>query len=831
VVKKRKQILVQRLSHPGADYLRLAGELDQSFTDAVGKVTRATVLDLGGVTSITSQGVECWCDFVKSVPQSRPSDVALYLLNVPACIATQIEFVPNFAGPSEIVTVSVQGKCANCDHEQHLVADMVAYATGSQLMERCPKCGAALVPVDVDLSQLSRWRAQKLLPAVADLMAQLGVYRLSARAVAPFEIQKLVVENANLVRMSGTLDERKKVQRLVDGLEGTLLLEVSQLDVTLRGMSRFSELVTHAAKLCSPIVIVDLPYGVLEQTIDALAMLKQLSVHSILAPCYCSACDEIRQLPLFTGQLLDDEPKGACPRCGREAAMVGGVLPLDRLRPLLRPTPSSLVQVIGRFHELFSAAAVEARLATAPAEPSDKVPERIGPYRIVRAIARGGMADVFLAARDDFSKPVALKLLRREVLAQARMSLDMFLREARLNALLNHPNIVQVFDVNEAEGNLYIVMEYLEGNPLWRIFKHHGSPWPVPIAIRIAEQVLSALSHAHTAKNSDGQPLNLVHRDVSPSNILMGPDGNVKLIDFGIAIVGRKAEVFAGNPAWMSPEQFSSATLDGRSDLFSVATVLHELLTGRGLFEGSTVNEIAQKVFRMSIPQIHGISPALQRVMDRAHQRDPKMRYQTASEFLDALRSVQNAKDQASENDVRAFVHAVMTGEGLATRPTPKAMRKSEVDALASLPPSHMNTLPQITPPQPSQPSLPVPEKPAPEKAEKAAPEKAEKAAPEKAEKAAPEKAEKAAPDKATPAIAEADEGAVEERGSPRKTLKDAQPPKMPLNDFEASLPPEVTRELTGAGLERRRSPSGLQLLMFVVLVALAVAGLVMLRL
>src|SRR4051812_25730004 len=103
--------------------------MDQSFSvETVGKITRPTVIDLTGVSSISSQGVEGWCEFVKTIPGGTP----LYLLNVPACFATQIEFVPNFAGPSEVVTVSAQGKCASCDHEQHILADMMTFAAGSQ---------------------------------------------------------------------------------------------------------------------------------------------------------------------------------------------------------------------------------------------------------------------------------------------------------------------------------------------------------------------------------------------------------------------------------------------------------------------------------------------------------------------------------------------------------------------------------------------------------------------------------------------------------------------------------------------------------------------------
>jgi serine/threonine protein kinase/Zn finger protein HypA/HybF involved in hydrogenase expression len=778
-------VTVQRLSDPSADYIRLSGVIDQSFGAAeIGNLSRPTAMDLAEVSSITSQGVQAWCAFIKTVPAGTP----LYLINVPPCFAAQVEFVPNFAGQAEIVTVSLTGKCANCDAEQLMLLDMLAYVgTGSQMLERCNKCGAAMVPIDADIGRLADHRARALQLEVAALLATLGVYRLRAPAQAPFEAQKLIEGNANLLRMSGTLDERLRSQRVVDGLEGTLLVETSELDVTPRGLRRLSEMLTHAARSCSPIVLSNLPYGVLEQAGEALTKLPQLILHSIVAPCYCAACDDIRQLSIGGDELLTDEPKAVCPRCGRHAAMVAGVLSLERIRSLIRRVPDGLVEIIGRFDELFSAAEVEAKLTSAPQpQQSNTVPQRIGPYRILKAIARGGMADVFLATRDDFERPVALKLLRREVLAQARLSLSMFLREARLNACLNHPNIVQVFDVNEAEGNLYIVMEFLDGEALWRVFRQHSAPFPVPIAIRIAQQVLRALQHAHSARDSDGKPLNIVHRDVSPSNVILCPDGNVKLIDFGIAIAGRKPDVFAGNPAWMSPEQFSGGALDGRSDLFSVATVLHEMLTGHQLFNGKTVQEIALGVIRTPIPAIPDLPPALVRVLERAHQRDPAKRFQTAAEFADALRAVCAGKQEASEHDVRAFVAQVMSGRKR-TATDPGVKPASSPSAPIQVPIGGHHTLPQMSTPNAITPSS----------------------------QALAAAAPVASPSSSPPAPAAAPTAPTLAAAKPSAASKPSGAPKV---DAENETDPELPKE----------SSSG-RLLTFVLLVALALVGLALL--
>ncbi len=553
------KVVIQRIPDPRAEYIKLRGTINKSFSVSdLAEINRATAIDLGEVDGITSQGVQRWTEFIRSVPLGTP----LYLVNVPPAFAAQIEYVPNFTGAAEIVTLVATSRCIGCHKEQRAVFDFMNYTSGSALLNRCGSCGAVLVAVDLNLQQLAPKRARTLEPNVAALLDKLGVYRRSAPTAPPFEIQKLIEGNANLLRMSGTFDEKFRWRRLLDGLEGTLLLETSQLDVPERLCRVFGDMLVHAVKVCAPVVLVDVPSNVLKPIAEQQEALTAVTIHSVLAACYCGACDEIRQLTLTSGKLLSDDAKGSCPRCGRDAPLIAGMIDCDRLRPLLRETPPDLMSVIARFEELFSAAEVEAKLSSGTyrvppagdgqeATPATAAPQKIGPYRIVRSIARGGMADLFLAVREDFSKPMALKLLRREVLSQARVSLSMFLREARLTSRLNHPNIVQIFDVNQSEGNLYIVMEYLEGHAVWHVLRHHSAPFPVPIALRIIGQVLSALQHAHTARDSEGKPNTILHGDGSPSNILIGTDGTIKLIDFGIARAGNMPDVIAGTPAWM----------------------------------------------------------------------------------------------------------------------------------------------------------------------------------------------------------------------------------------------------------------------------------------
>src|ERR687884_316174 len=212
-----------------------------------------------------------------------------------------------------------------------------------------------------------------------------------------------------------------------------------------------------------------------------------------------------------------------------------------------------------------------------------------GRYLIERKLGSGGMADVYLAEDNELGRRVALKLLN-ERHANDDQFVERFRREAQSAAGLNHPNIVSIFDRGQAEGTYYIAMEYLDGRTLKELLVRNG-PTPVPIALDYARQILSALSFAH--RNG------IVHRDIKPHNIVVGPDGRLKVTDFGIARSGAsqmtEAGSIVGTAQYLSPEQARGAAVDARSDLYSLGVVLYEMLTGKVPFTGDTPLEIAMK--------------------------------------------------------------------------------------------------------------------------------------------------------------------------------------------------------------------------------------------
>jgi serine/threonine-protein kinase len=276
----------------------------------------------------------------------------------------------------------------------------------------------------------------------------------------------------------------------------------------------------------------------------------------------------------------------------------------------------------------------------------------LGPYHIERRLAAGGMAEVFVARREGlhgFQKRVALK----RILPQFSSDPDfvwMFIDEARLAALLEHPNIVQVFDFGTLGDDLVLVMELVDGSNVSRLLRAAPAEAPIPwdVALHIAYQTAQALEYAHHAVDENGQSLEFVHRDVSPANILLSRTGHVKLTDFGIATVRSRAPTtedgqVRGKLGYMSPEQVLGKELSGKSDVFTLSTVLAEMLIGEPLFQGESELNVLLQIrdadLRVLARCERRIPQDIRALVLRGLQRDPKER-PTAGAFAEACAEV-----------------------------------------------------------------------------------------------------------------------------------------------------------------------------------------------
>ena len=269
-------------------------------------------------------------------------------------------------------------------------------------------------------------------------------------------------------------------------------------------------------------------------------------------------------------------------------------------------------------------------------------------YTILRKITDGGTAEIFLAKQhgaQGFEKTVVLKRIFTTFYADPQFR-HMLVDEAHVAMSLNHSNIVQVLDLGESEGRYFLALELVDGWTLDRILKRSkaaGVPIPPALALYVTAEICRALGYAHAKKRGDGKPLGIVHRDVSPHNVMMSAEGEVKLTDFGIAKAQNKTEKSLGNlikgkVAFMSPEQAAGGELDGRSDLFSVGTMLYTMITRRHPFDAPTDYETLMLVkngdFLPPETARPGLNPELYRVIRKAMGKTADARYQKAEEML-----------------------------------------------------------------------------------------------------------------------------------------------------------------------------------------------------
>jgi eukaryotic-like serine/threonine-protein kinase len=299
---------------------------------------------------------------------------------------------------------------------------------------------------------------------------------------------------------------------------------------------------------------------------------------------------------------------------------------------------------------------------------------QIGKYIVRRKLAEGGMAEIYLATSqgaEGFEKEVVIKRVR-SFLASDPSFVDMFIAEARLASRLNHANVVQIFDFEKHEDTYYLAMEYVRGctlSDLRRKCKDLLEPMPPVLVAHIGAEVARGLHYAHRLK-VNGEPLFLVHRDVTPHNVLISFDGAVKLTDFGIAKAGNKLTspgMLKGKFAYMSPEQSRGENVDARTDVFALGIVLWEMLTGGRLFDGESELAVLRAVQQSGIPHPARISPDIPQELDavvmKALERELEARYQTAGELERALvQCVLNHAQSPDDTDVAAFVRRVYIG-------------------------------------------------------------------------------------------------------------------------------------------------------------------------
>jgi serine/threonine-protein kinase len=314
---------------------------------------------------------------------------------------------------------------------------------------------------------------------------------------------------------------------------------------------------------------------------------------------------------------------------------------------------------------------------------------RIGRYEVIRAIASGGMATVHLArtvGEGGFERLVAIKVMHPHIATDPAF-VAMFLDEARLAARIRHPNVVATHDVQKSPAGVFLVMDYIDGPSLHHVLRslhERDRVLPLDITLRIIGDALAGLHAAHELCDEKGEPLNLVHRDISPDNILVGNDGLARITDFGVAraesrISTTSGAALKGKLAFMSPERIMHGSNDRRSDIYAAGATLWEALVGKRLFEADDNGMLITKIVvgAVSSPRTFGaqIPEPVEAVVMRAIHRDPNARYPTAAAFADALEEAARAAGiiPATPRRVAAFLKELKSEGVVATQRLPNA--------------------------------------------------------------------------------------------------------------------------------------------------------------
>ncbi len=328
-------------------------------------------------------------------------------------------------------------------------------------------------------------------------------------------------------------------------------------------------------------------------------------------------------------------------------------------------------------------------------------PQQFGDYHLLEKIATGGMAEVWRARAYGLAGFEKILVIKRvlDSLAKDDEFVRLFIDEAKISVQLLHVNIVQVFELGEVNGSYYMALEYVHGLDLARLLARTKSAggFPIPLGLFVTCEVLKALQFAHERTSEEGQPLRIVHCDISPQNMLVSYAGEVKITDFGISRAAFQSkslhDVIRGKYAYMSPEQVEGRDLDGRSDIFSLGIVLYEMLTGRRLFKAKTREETIARVRRAEVPSPRAyrpeISEDLEGILLRALQLHPEDRPQNAAEMLEEIGVLMVREGhRATNNDLAAYVRDVVEtdqksveqrrAEGASSQPTAVVVMAAE---------------------------------------------------------------------------------------------------------------------------------------------------------
>ncbi|MFY0566265.1 serine/threonine-protein kinase [Archangium lansingense] len=643
------------------NHVRIAGVIDETFplTSASSDLGGLLIVDLGQVERISSFGVRRWIEFASKLPAGG---IALYVVNAPPVMVDQLNMVEGFSGVARVLSVLAPYTCRTCGEDRLRLVDLQTeapiIAEGRAPEHSCPVCAGKLEFADLPSEFFDYAQRQQFGTVDPVVMRYLRATTPSAPSTLTSHL-KIVQDDITYISLASELKADLNVRRLASGLEGRVAFDFSHVTkVEPEAVAKLEQVLATAAQ-GAKVVLCRVPSPVL-QALNRFTKQLTAQIGTLWLPCECRNCGHEHQQRALASEYLaklraNASPERECPICGGSARLPS----IPQLVPLL--SRSTLVEqplediealeprALSQY--LFGSTNVEPNAKGGSSEISNSISGT--KLQIIRRLGQGGMAEVFLAKQvgvKGFEKFVVMKKILPQF-AENTEFVDMLFAEARANARLTHPNVVQTFDVGMNDGVAYILMEYVRGPDLKKLMnelRRKGLALPLEHALRIVAETAAGLHYAHSYVDPAGVPHPVVHRDVSPHNVLISLDGAIKLSDFGIAKVAgeenTQAGVLKGKISYISPEAAAGRALDARNDVFALGVVLFELLTGQLPFkrdhDAATLNAIVREPAPVPSQLKPNIPQDVSDLILRALVKDPARRTSSAAAMREEIEAV-----------------------------------------------------------------------------------------------------------------------------------------------------------------------------------------------
>ncbi len=693
--------VVHDLRHNQAVVRALEGDLDESFQAAAlgADGCRQLVLDLSEIHHVSSYGVREW---VRAAGALRGQLDALYFVRAAPRVTDQFNMVMGFDGGGTLLSFYAYYVCNHCTAETACLfdaqLDRQIFASLEAPARQCHVCGRDAVLDDDPAVAFEYMRASNVanpLPEAMSALRQPGIWfgeipglRLTTR--------KTVNLNTTKLSLSGIVDDSFPVRRVVEGGGGASVLSLGQVShFDLTGCERWRHMLegltaqgSVALDVCPPVV--------LRRFLDDPSLIGKATIERVALPVHCQKCRRVQWNPIRATDMSRwlDSP-WRCPTCAEDLNLTDR---RDSWRELVGALDPSKSRAVAAVPAPAPKPPTPRNAGGAPASSPERIAEEFADkYEVLCKLAEGGMAEVYLVRQHGamgFRRLAVIKRVRADLLTDDRM-IRLFLDEAKLAARIDHPNVIRVYDLGRSQGAYHMVLEFVHGRSLAQAMGEvvaRGGAAPAAIAATIVADLCRGLAHAH---QPDATGRALVHRDVTPANVLLGFDGVVKLVDFGLAgehHVKGDERLVLGSPAWVPPEIYLGRPATPQSDLWGMGLLLLAMIDGKNPFRRATVEETGFSIIRDKVtrPWFSPMPRRLFNIIRRGLEKDPAKRYADARSMEEELRAA--IPKLRGDTDVGAWMRRLFAHE---TRLENEFVRRSGaanlVDALLTRSPAEIS--------------------------------------------------------------------------------------------------------------------------------------------